>query len=82
MRLKLGETQSLTLPLQVEKKKKRATCRTFVKFTKCGAASDIMNVFNKVMAISTTVKKATSHKKVKFLKLVKKRILPKKRRNT
>ena len=34
-----------------------------VKFTKCGAASNIMNVFKKVMEISTTVKKATSHKK-------------------
>ena len=35
-----------------------------VKFIKCGVASNIMNVFNKVMAISKTVKKATSRKKV------------------
>ena len=69
MRFKVGES-SVTPPLPVEKKMKRTTCRTFVKFTKCGAAWDILNVFNK--AISTTAKKATSRKKVKSLKPVKK----------
>ena len=82
VQFKVGESQ-VTLPLPGQRIKEACHLQQFnilsqlVKFTKCGAASDIMNVFKKVMAISTIVKKATSRKKeAKSLKLVKKLILP------